>query len=159
RADGPGAGHGRPCKRTGIRMGMLDGLLRIKEFRERKAERELTHARHAVDTAQVVLDRARADLEKYQQQCRQRESEMYRQLLSRIVQKRDLDEVELEIKLMRERLPAFLKSIDDAEAALAAAEEALTKARQALQQAIRMRQKFSELVDIENREQALETLR
>jgi hypothetical protein len=140
-------------------MGTLDGLLRIKEFREGKAEREVMRAKLALDAAHVALERAHAALNGYLDQCQQREDALYRDLLSRIVHKSDLDDVEAEIKLMREEVPVYQKAIDDAGQVLADAEQALVDARIALQEAIRMREKFAELVAIEGREHAIEALR
>lgn len=140
-------------------MGTLDGLLRIKEFREGKAEREVMRAKLALDAAHAALERAEAALSDYLDQCQQRENALYRDLLSRIVHKSDLDDVEAEIKLMREQVPAYQQAIDDAGQVLADAEQAVADARLAHQEAIRMREKFAELVAMEGREHALEALR
>ena len=140
-------------------MGTLDGLLRIKEFREGKAEREVMRAKLAVDAAQIALERAHAELVEYLDQCQQRENALYRDLMSRIVHKSDLDDVEAEIKLMKEEVPVYQSAINDAEQALANAEQTLVDARLAHQEAIRMREKFTELVVIEGREHAIEALR
>ncbi|MDB5798426.1 MAG: type secretion protein [Paucimonas sp.] len=140
-------------------MGTLDGLLRIKQFREGKAERELVRARLVLEEASAATERARDDLRNYEEQCRQREQALYQDLMSRVVHKSDLDDVELDIKLMREQIPTYQKAIDEAVAAEEQARQGLAQARLAHQDAIRMREKFTELVSIETAEQVQEALR
>lgn len=140
-------------------MGTLAGLLGIKQYREGRAEREVVRARRELEAATEAVHAARKALHDYQAQCARRERELYADLLSRMVRKADFDDVDAEIKAMREKIPEYEAAIETARQAEQAAETALERARAQLAIAMREREKFSDLVSMEKQEQVAEAAR
>ena len=57
-------------------MDILKKLLRIKKYREEKAELELIKARHALHQAEMSLERAKKLAHDHQNKCNQKEKEL-----------------------------------------------------------------------------------
>ena len=140
-------------------MSTLAGLLQIKEFRESRAEREVARAREQLVVAEQRVEQARTALRDYLKFCDTRERQLFQDLMSRLVHKSDFDDLEAEIKAMREKVPDYEQAVEKAVQAREQARARLDEARQAHQLAMRMREKFSELVRQAKEDMAMEALR
>jgi flagellar biosynthesis chaperone FliJ len=126
-------------------MNILGDLLRIKEFRQDKAELEVARLREQLAQATTALAQARETLASLRIECGQRERELYADLCSRAVLLSDLDDVKLECDSMRGNINAHEAKVTEAEAARETAVEQLANARLEYQAATRNREKFFEL--------------
>jgi len=138
---------------------VLKDLLRIKIFREEKAELAVARARHHLVEMDKALDDARRALEDHLRACEAKEKAMYKELCSRLVLVKDIDEVTLDVKLMQEASTELEKKIEKAKEARAQAAEAVEVSRQVHRDAVRMREKFMELARTVDEERAAELLR
>jgi type III secretion protein O len=84
---------------------------------------------------------------------------MYKELCSRLVLVKDIDEVTLDVKLMQEASAELEKKIEKAKEARVQAAEAVEVSRQVHRDAVRMREKFMELARTVDEERAAELLR
>ena len=130
---------------SGAAMNVLGELLRIKEFREEKAELESARALAALDEATRKLEHTRQTREEYRDWWRRREAQLYAELCSRQVRLRDIDDVSLQVDLMRERMREHDQAVTEAEEHRKSAFERRTQAREAHREATRKREKFTEL--------------
>ena len=140
-------------------MDVLKDLLRIKVFREEKAELAVARARQHLLDMDRALDDARRALENHLRTCEMKEKAMYKELCSRLVLVKEIDEVTLDVKLMQEASTALEKKIEKAKEARAQAAEAVEISRQVHRDAVRMREKFMELVRTVDEERVAELLR
>lgn len=137
-------------------MDVLADLLRIKVFREQKAERQLAVARQRLKEAEVALQSARHTLDNFVADSRKKEKALYDELCSRIVLLRDIHSVQIDIQLFRERAEELGQEVD---AAVQARDSALDGEREAREQhrlAVRMREKFSEMMRLVEEERDVE---
>jgi hypothetical protein len=137
-------------------MDVLNDLLRIKVFREQKAERALMVARHRLATAEGAVTEARAALKEFRQESARRERKMYAELCSRLVLIRDIDSVHIDIQLMKEREEELVEELSTAETLRDEAAIQEREAREHYESAVRMREKFSEMLRIVREEQEFE---
>jgi hypothetical protein len=135
---------------------ILRDLLRIKEFREEKAELEVRRVRRALDDAREALDRARDEWAEYQATCQRRERALYEDLFSRLVLLADLDLVSLEVNNMKDGNARYQEEVKSAETVLQSTMESLELAKEAYRLATRMREKFTELVSAAAAEKLVE---
>lgn len=140
-------------------MDVLKDLLRIKIFREEKAELAVARARRHLVEMDRALDDARRALEDHLRACEAKEKAMYKELCSRLVLVKDIDEVTLDVKLMQEASTELEKKIERAKEAREQAAEAVEVSRQVHRDAVRMREKFMELTRAVDEERAADLLR
>lgn len=140
-------------------MNVLSDLLRIKIYREEKAEMAFTRARQLLLQADEILDLARSSLQEYKRECEHKEREMYADLCTRLVFLRELDEVTLDIQLMKEQTALHEQEVEEAKEARHAAVERVNQARQDHRDAVRIREKFTEMLRILEDERNTEVLR
>jgi hypothetical protein len=140
-------------------MKILNQLLHIKEFRENKAEMEVMRVRHALYEAELAVEHARNALTEYRAMCVRKERELYADLCSRLVHLTDFDDVALEVDNMRQGIERYKEEVTTAENNHKATAERLERAKEAHRIAIRMREKFTELVDNAKEGEALEQQR
>ncbi len=126
-------------------MDVLNDLLRIKIFREQKAERTLALAKQQLRMAERNVVDAKAMLKDFRIESARRESELYAELCARIVQIREIDSVQIDVQLMREREEELVEDVAKAEAIRDEAAEKERDAREQHALAVRMREKFSEI--------------
>lgn len=138
-------------------MEVLKDLLRIKIFREEKAERALAKARLALLEADHALQQARQALKDFQTESIRREKEMYAELCTRLVVLREIEDVRIDVDLMKEKAERLKQQVEEAELARAEAAEQVEQARIEHRDAVRMREKFDELLRtvVEEREAEL----
>lgn len=140
-------------------MNVLKDLLKIKIFREEKAELAVARARQHLREMDRALDESRRALEDHRRECELKEKSMYRELCSRLVVVKEIDDVTLDVKLMQEASAELEKKIEKAKEARLQAAEAVEVSRQAHRDAVRMREKFVELVEAVDEERSIELLR
>jgi type III secretion protein O len=138
---------------------VLKNLLRIKIYREEKAELAVARARHHLRNMDKALDDARRALDDHLQACKKKEKAMYQELCSRLVLVKEIDEVTLDVKLMQEASAALEKKIEEAKEARTQAAESVEISLQVHRDAVRMREKFMELTKAVDEERAAELLR
>ncbi len=126
-------------------MDVLTDLLRIKIFREQQAERALLKARLILKDADGALKDARSSLKKFMEESIEREKLMYSDLCSRLVFLKEIENVRLDVDLMKEKSDQLKQKVEDAETARKEAAEREDLARQVHIVAIREREKFDEL--------------
>lgn len=137
-------------------MNILGDLLRIKEFRQDKAELEVSRARSELERATAALHEAREALEACRADCETRERALYTDLCSRVVRLADLDDVKLAVQLMQGEIHGHEEKVEQAEEARKSATEQLAQARRDYQEATRNREKFFELESQDQAERLLE---
>lgn len=126
-------------------MDVLKDLLRIKIFREQQAERALLKARLILMEADDALKDARSSLKKFTEESIEREKLMYSDLCSRLVFLKEIENVRLDVDLMKEKSDELKRKVEDAENKRVEAAEREESARQVHIVAIREREKFDEL--------------
>jgi type III secretion protein O len=126
-------------------MNVLTDLLRIKIFREQQAERALLKARLILKEADGALKDAKSSLKKFLEESIEREKLMYSDLCSRLVFLKEIENVRLDVDLMKEKSDQLKQKVEDAETARKEAAEREDLARQVHIVAIREREKFDEL--------------
>jgi type III secretion protein O len=128
-------------------MDVLKDLLRIKQFREEQAELVLMRASQKLRDADAALDAARKALFNFQKACIEKERALYSDLCSRLVFIKELDAVAVDILLMKEEATKYEEALDSAETEREAAAELVLQAKLGHREAVRMREKFTELLD------------
>ncbi len=127
-------------------MDVLKDLLRIKVFREEKAERALVKARIALQEADEALKQARKAQREFQAESMQREKALYAELCSRLVVLREIENVRIDVDLMKEKSERLREKVDETQQARVEAAEREEEARIVHSDAVRMREKFEALL-------------
>ena len=127
-------------------MDVLTDLLRIKIFREEKAERALAKARALLRAAEAAVELAKKLLRDYREESWQREKALFADLCKRIVLLKDIQDVQIDIQLMKERIEALVQELEEAQHRQEEAAEHERAAREEHKFAVRMREKFSEML-------------
>lgn len=95
-------------------MNVLMDLLRIKVFREEKAELALARARQFLAQTDAKLDAARRTLQDFLEESDRKERELYADLCTRLVLRREIDDVTLDIQLMKEQTTRYEVEVEEA---------------------------------------------
>ena len=140
-------------------MDVLKDLLRIKIFREEKAERAVAKARLALIEADESLNQARQALKDFKSESIRREKAMYAELCTRLVVLREIEDVRVDVDLMKEKAERLKEQGEAAELAREEAAEKVEQARVVHRDAVRMREKFDELLKTVIEERDLEVSR
>ncbi len=127
-------------------MGILADLLRIKKFREQKAERALIHARQELLTAEEKLSEAKHKLKEFRIKSALKEKELYDDLCKRMVSVRELDNVKVDIELMKERDDELAKELAHKEELRVLSHEKERSALEDYNSAARLREKFDQIL-------------
>ncbi|GAA4348398.1 hypothetical protein GCM10023165_34150 [Variovorax defluvii] len=126
-------------------MDAIRGLLRIKSVREEGRERELRKAKHELDLAMQALRDARQTHESRVQEHREREEALYRDLMSRPVVVRELDDLHAEIVAMKEVEQKDRQAVEQAEEARKQQREVVDASTAAWRAAMQACDKFRDL--------------
>ena len=137
-------------------MDVIDDLLRIKIFREEEAELDLLKKKHDLSLKEKQLLKARSELEEYKKYSQNKEIELYEDLCSRLVVQKDIDNVSIEIQLMKDELSKHEEQVDSAKEHRNEAALAVNQAKIVHQEAVRMREKFMEIRKIQESERKIE---
>jgi type III secretion protein O len=129
-------------------MEVLPDLFRIKKFREDKAELHLVKVRKLLAIAIEERDQAQKTLDDYEIYRKKQEAELFKNLYSRLVKIKDINEVSEDIKIMQDEVEKLSSILSQMQEKLAKAKEAVEEAKVLHQEAIRMREKYSEALKI-----------
>ena len=140
-------------------MNVVGDLLRIKEFRENRAEMEVARTSHVLQEATRALERARNELDEFRNSCDRRERELYADMCSRLVRLTDINDLMLTVSQMQEDVRGHEGHVSTAADTRKTAVESLAQARQGHQLAVRSREKFSELALVDDTDLRLEQQR
>lgn len=140
-------------------MNVLHQLLHIKTFRERKALNEMRRCARALDEATGRLETEQAGMAIRRRESAEREQALYGDLFSRQVVKADIEEVKRQVVELHEALAAGEKQLADVAAARRTALTAWQDATAAHRQAVRLREKFEEIVELCDAEEIAELQR
>jgi type III secretion protein O len=126
-------------------MEVINDLLRIKIFREEQAERALKKARVALAEAGEALKKANLALKEFTEESIRREKSMYDDLCTRLVFLKEIENVRIDIDLMKEKSTELKKKVESAELNRKDCAEREIEAHMLHVEAVRMREKFNEL--------------
>lgn len=129
-------------------MSVFDELLAIKRFREGQAEIAVSRQRlrHAeADAARLASEQALAD---FRDESERRERAMYRDLCSRVVRVREIEDVLQGVADLREGERQREQALEQAAQRLGDEARALAERRDQHQQAVRLTGKFVELASL-----------
>jgi type III secretion protein O len=128
-------------------MKTLKELLSLKRFRESEAEREVMRAVAELERCERHCHQQEKTLEEFRIYAKETEIAMYDDLCSRMVELGEIEDVQHAVSRLREKEVEHEEEVTKARAAEEAAHEALARARQGHIDAVRMSQKFVELLD------------
>lgn len=137
-------------------MTVFDELLSIKRFRESQAELELVKRRQQHAAAVQAREEAERLLAAYRDEAVRVEDGMYRDLCSRLVRLREIEDVLQRVASLREGERRHEGEVDQAEQKLQQELQALSGARDHHALATRATRKFVEVVEIQAGERLLE---
>jgi hypothetical protein len=140
-------------------MEVIKDLVRIKIFREEKAELAMLKAKTKLLIAEESLDNARKVLRKHKEECIAREKELYDDLCTRLVLLKDINSVTLDVQLMAEETTRLDDDVEKSKEARDVASEDLAAAKAVHREAVQMRQKFMEVKDVIDAEKLAELMR
>jgi hypothetical protein len=140
-------------------MEVIKDLVRIKIFREEKAELAMLKAKTKLLHAEENLDNARKVLRKHKEDCIAREKELYDDLCTRLVLMKDINSVTLDVQLMAEETTRLDEDVEKYKEARDVASEDLAAAKAVHRDAVQMRQKFMEVKDVIDAEKLAELMR
>ena len=140
-------------------MDVIKDLVRIKIFREEKAELAMLKAKTKLLSAEEDLDNARKVLRKHKEDCIEREKALYDDICTRIVLLKDINSVTLDIQLMAEETTRLDEIVEKSKEARDVASEELAAAKAVHRDAVQMRQKFTEIKDVIDAEKLAEFMR
>lgn len=140
-------------------MEVINDLVRIKIFREEKAELEMLKAKAKLIEAEQVLDNARKVLRKHKEDSIKREKDLYDDLCTRLVLMKDINSVTLDIQLMAEETTRLDEIVEKSKEERDVASENLSVAKGLHRDAVQMRQKFTEIKEVIDTEKRDELIR
>lgn len=133
-------------------MNVLGDLLRIKKFREDKAELALARAKVVLYESEKSLEQAKHTLKEHIHEAKKKEEKLFSDLYIRLVRLKDIDSVALDMTLIKEETLKLEEKLSAAEESRQLAKDAEEEAKESHRDAVRMREKFTELVEINNSE-------
>jgi type III secretion protein O len=140
-------------------MTMLDELLRLKVYRQEKAEMGLARCRFALAEVARRAGESREALTGYQRWSAEHELGLFGALYGRLVRARDLEYLREDVVVLRLKERTLQESLDTVEVEQGQAEVAVRESRAVHEQASRTREKFVQLVSLQSEEIRLETER
>lgn len=123
---------------------VLHDLLRVRKVREDNAMNEMIDAHRQADEAAARLEQRKRELHDYVQQRIAKEERMYQDVLGRSVHNRNLDDIRVQVKIMREDELPYHQRILEAAKLLEDARRELDQKREAYRMAMRSRDKLGE---------------
>jgi type III secretion protein O len=128
-------------------MTLFADLLDIKKFRERQAEVALVRQRLRRAAADKARQEADIALAAYQRQARAREAGLYSDLCSRVVKRRDIEDVQQQVATLKTNEQGYQEALQGAVDNLDRESQVLQECGVAHQHAVRMTAKFVNLED------------
>jgi type III secretion protein O len=139
-------------------MDVINDLVRIKIFREEKAELAMLKAKAKLIEAEEALGHARKVLREHKEHCISREKALYDDLCSRIVLLKDINSVTLDIDLMGEETLRLEQGLENIKTERNNASDELDEAKKVHRSAVQMREKFTEIKETIDAEKLAELL-
>lgn len=115
----------------------LEELLSVRKFREGERASELARKRKAVGEAEQLVERRRQELKEYIAWRIQREEELYNGILRHEIAVRQLDDLKVNIQILRENELTYQERVQQAEKNLGAARHELATAQTTYQKAVK----------------------
>ena len=140
-------------------MGMVHQLLYIKDFHQKKAEMTLQSARMAMQQAKQQEDLARETLASFQEHAQREELAWFDDLCSRVVKVRDIQKVQADVAQLRATENDHVQSWQLAQQQHVHASDSHQQANSAKKEADKVREKFIELVRLQDQSDANEAER
>ncbi|MDR1458482.1 MAG: type III secretion protein [Puniceicoccales bacterium] len=125
----------------------LDDLLRVREIRKDRAEKNLVQAQKLLKEAEQALAKAKQELEDYKLFVISETNRLYNQILKKSIKKNSVDALHAAIKELQNRIFEYEKRVEDAIVMCQKAKENLEKRREELAQAKRNIDKIESLKD------------
>lgn len=126
-------------------MKMIDELLFIKEFRERKAETELQKSRVRLSTAAQAERDAEKTLQDFIAHATTEELRLFQDLCSRIVKLRDINDVHTEVAALKQQEMSHAEELKARQQQHVQARENFDTSTRKMRDASTAREKFVEL--------------
>jgi hypothetical protein len=139
---------------AGAIMKIIEDLLRIKTHRENQAESQLSQASRLLQSAIEAVQKAQHDLEQAHAAHDARKAALYADLFSRLVQKGDIDIANAELEKMHAAIKECEIGLESARQEQCRAEEHREQMRIMYRNALRAREKYTELSQQARIEQA-----
>lgn len=126
----------------------LDDLLRVREIRKDRAEKELKKAQQLLREAEQAVVQAKKELEDYKIFVIQESQRLYDQVIRKRINKQEIDNLNFMIKELQSRIFDYEKRVEDAILACDKAKENLDQCREALRLAERNIDKIESMKDV-----------
>ena len=126
----------------------LDDLLRVREIRKDRAEKELKKAQQLLREAEQAVVQAKKELEDYKIFVIQESQRLYDQVIQKRINKQEIDNLNFMIKELQSRIFDYEKRVEDAILACDKAKENLDQCREALRLAERNIDKIESMKDV-----------
>jgi type III secretion protein O len=135
-------------------MSIFKQLLRIREFREQRAQAAVTAEQAALRRAVEVRDAASSELDAFKDYAKARENRLFEELQGRAVLVRDIHDVRYAVGEMKAKERGYARVLEQAEVKRTTQSQVLAEARTRHQEADRTLQKIVERVAIDQTEDA-----
>jgi type III secretion protein O len=126
-------------------MAMIEDLLFIKTFRERKAETELQKSRAALVLAQAAQQQAQLSLDEYIAYAKAQEQKWFEGLYERLVKPREITAVQQDVAILRAEERVHEEDLINAKSQHDRARDHMHVSTVQMREASTARQKFVEL--------------
>lgn len=126
----------------------LDDLLRVREIRKDRAEKNLKRAQQLLKEAEQAVVKAKQELEDYKVFVVKETQRLYDQVLRKKINKRDIDSLNFMVEELQNRVFDYQKRVEEAIFACDKAKENLNNAREELRLAERNIDKIESMKDV-----------
>jgi F0F1-type ATP synthase membrane subunit b/b' len=116
---------------------VLEEMLRVRNFRKEKAEKNLNQARRLVEEGKENLKNAEKALEEYKVFMEKESDRLYKKIIMQKVKRGAVDELHYAVRLLKNKLVTHEQNIETAKDNLVKAEKNLEEKREALRDATR----------------------
>jgi hypothetical protein len=140
-------------------MGVLRQILSIKEFRESRAEQAYVRQRGVHQRATQAMRDREDELAAFREESRRREEELFGGVMGRAVRLSEIQDLNLVVEDLRLQDRRHVAKVEEARATETQARETLAVSRQTHTQAMQVRERFSEIVDSDDKEATQEAER
>lgn len=127
---------------------LLQDLLNVRQLREDAAHDLVMASRRVLEQAEQEVVRRKQELVDYTAWRIQREAELYDQIINHQVQLRNLDDLKIDIQLLREKESLYEQRILEAQKGVEDARNSLHKAEADFRQASKDKRKLEEHKDM-----------
>ncbi|MDR0418558.1 MAG: type III secretion protein [Puniceicoccales bacterium] len=126
----------------------LDDLLRVREIRKNRAEKNLKQAQQLLKEAEQAVVKAKQELEDYKIFVDKETKRLYDQILKKSINRREIDNLHFMVKELQNKIFDYQKRVEDAILACDKAKENLDNCREELRLAERNIDKIESMKDV-----------